>query len=229
MAGVILLSGGLDSTVAMASFLAEYETGLALTFDYGQRAAKQELHTSQAIALHYGVEHHIVKLPFLGEITKTSLVNRDQEVPTLEMADLDKVLEVTLETAEKVWVPNRNGLFVNVAAAYAESLGYQHVVTGFNAEEAVTFPDNSPQFVAAITGSLAFSTLNGVKLLSPTQNLNKMEIVDLGMKLGIPWDKLWSCYHSGEKMCGQCESCQRLKRALTAQGHQKLADQLFAI
>ncbi len=229
MPGIILLSGGLDSTVAMAQFLQNNQGGLAITFDYGQRAANQEIVSSRLISEHYGVNHETISLPFLARITKTSLVNRDFEVPVLESSDLDKVLEVTLSTAEQVWVPNRNGLFVNIAAAYAESLGFNYVVTGFNAEEAATFPDNSPQFIAATNQTLAYSTLNQVKLVSPTQNLNKMEIVKLGMSLDIPWDNLWSCYHAGERMCGKCESCQRLKRALKSQGFIDVSERLFGM
>ncbi len=227
MAGIILLSAGLDSSVAMAQFLRSESGGLALTFDYGQRAARQEISRSQRLASHYDLEHQVIKLPFLAQITGTALVNRDQEVPEVEEQDLDRILDVTLDSAAKVWVPNRNGLFVNIAAALAESRRYEYVVAGFNAEEAATFPDNSPQFVRAVNQALSYSTLNQVKLVSPTQNLNKMEIVRLGQELEIPWDSLWSCYHGEEVMCGKCESCRRLRRALESQSLQQVAQSLF--
>ncbi|HEX3016197.1 MAG TPA: 7-cyano-7-deazaguanine synthase QueC [Desulfobacteria bacterium] len=229
MAGVFLLSAGLDSTVAMARFLQTEPGGLALTFDYGQRAANQEIDRAARIAAFYQVRHKAIKLPFLAEITNTALVNRGQAVPELDEADLDKTLSVTLQTAEQVWVPNRNGLFINVAAAFAESLGYAAIVAGFNAEEAVTFPDNSPQFVHTVNEALAYSTLNQVKVVSPTANLSKMEIVELGVALNIPWELVWSCYHGEHKMCGCCESCRRLIRALKAKGQNDILATLFEV
>lgn len=228
MSGVILLSAGLDSTVAMAMYLKSEQAGIALTIDYGQRAAKQEITRAGCLAAHYGLEHTVVKLPFLAQVTRTSLVNRDASVPEVDAADLDRVLDVTLRSAEKVWVPNRNGLFINLAAALAESREFNCIVAGFNAEEAATFPDNSPQFVIAANQALAFSTLNQVKVISPTQNLNKMEIVRMGLTLNIPWQHLWSCYHGGDKMCGRCESCSRLKRALESQAAAKELNVLFS-
>ncbi len=227
MSGVILLSAGLDSTVALAEFLHSGEQAVALTFNYGQRAAKQEIARAEQLAVYYGIQHVKIDLPFLAAVTHTALVNPAEDVPLVSSDELDQILSVTLGTAEKVWVPNRNGLFINIAAAYAESLGYGYVVAGFNAEEAVTFPDNSPQFVAATNQALGLSTLNQVQVISPTQNLNKMEIVEHGAKLQIPWHLIWSCYHGATTMCGECESCQRLKRALSAQGYLTQLDRLF--
>ncbi len=115
-----------------------------------------------------------------------------------------------------MWVPNRNGVFINVAAAFAEGLEADEVVTGFNAEEAVTFPDNTAEFAAAATAALGYSTANGVRVFSYTQALEKREIVRLGRGSGRRFRCVWSCYHGGEEMCRACESCARLERALRA-------------
>lgn len=216
MRSVVLLSGGLDSTVALAQARREGQVLLALTFDYGQRAAEAEIRASGRICAHYGLAHQVIKLPFLQEITHCALVNRESAVPELSAGQLDNA-DVTAQTARAVWVPNRNGLFINIAAAYAESLGAGCVVTGFNREEAQTFPDNSLDFVRAISQSLAFSTLNRVQVVSYTLMLDKKEIVALGRRLGAPLELVWSCYHGGVEMCGRCESCQRLQRALAQQ------------
>ena len=223
---IILLSGGLDSTVAFKKALDETDLVLAITFDYGQRAAEKERTSSSSICSRYGVRHEVVELSWLTAITTTALVDRKQSLPGLESAQLDGEGGATYESARKVWVPNRNGVFINIAAAYAESLGADIVVTGFNIEEAATFPDNSPQFIAAINGALSFSTLNKVQLISPTSGLNKAEIVALGQEINAPLDLLWSCYEGGERMCGLCESCMRLKRALEDRGGD-LLDRLF--
>ncbi|TEB06917.1 7-cyano-7-deazaguanine synthase [Pelotomaculum schinkii] len=212
MKSVVLLSGGLDSTVSFAHALRESEVALCLTFDYGQRAANQEKKAAAALAAHYRVEHLVVELPFLRDITSTALVRGDLDLPEPDRTGLDDFAASTASAAA-VWVPNRNGVFINIAAAFAESRQCGLVVTGFNREEAVTFPDNSTDFVAAAGHALSFSTMNKVKVVSYTQRLDKVEIIKFGLRLGIPFRHIWSCYRGYEKMCGSCESCQRFKRA----------------
>jgi 7-cyano-7-deazaguanine synthase len=141
------------------------------------------------------------------------LVNETVEVPKLTPDVLDDAA-VTLVSASSVWVPNRNGVFINIAAAYCETLQCAQVVVGFNVEEGTTFPDNTPEYMTAATLALSYSTLSGVRVHSPTVDLNKTQLVALGRQLNIPFHLVWSCYHGDEIMCGECESCQRLKRAL---------------
>ncbi|MBE0466956.1 MAG: 7-cyano-7-deazaguanine synthase, partial [Candidatus Desulforudis sp.] len=129
-----------------------------------------------------------------------------------EARDLDDT-EWCADSARRVWVPNRNGLLINVAACFAEALGCSRIVVGFNREEARTFPDNSRHFVDAVNHSLTYSTLTEVRVVCYTQFLDKAEIVSLGRRLGVPWSLVWSCYRDGEQACGKCESCRRLERA----------------
>jgi 7-cyano-7-deazaguanine synthase len=197
--------------------LQETEVVFCLTFDYGQRSAPKEKESAAVLADHYGVEHRVLKLAFLKDITKTALVACDRDIPEPVPGDLDNDIKSSA-TAESVWVPNRNGLFINIAAAFAEAYGCNIIVTGFNREEAVTFPDNSAEFVCAVNSALSYSTLNKVKLVSYTQALDKTEIVKQGMELGLPFQYIWSCYRGEEKMCGRCESCRRLGRAVNAAG-----------
>jgi 7-cyano-7-deazaguanine synthase len=212
---VVLLSSGLDSTVNLAKVVTETEVALALTFDYGQRAAEREISQAKKIAEHYGVAHQVVQLPWLAAITKTALVNRTADVPVGDQLSIDDK-SVSDVSARAVWVPNRNGVFLNIAASFAESLGSDFVVPGFNVEEAVTFPDNSVKFLAALDGSFQYSTLRRVRTQCFTQNMNKTEIARLGRDLNAPFELMWPCYFSGPVICGQCESCLRFKRALTA-------------
>lgn len=212
MKSIVLLSGGLDSTVSLAHAMRDSEVDLCLTFDYGQRAANREKKAAAALAAHYKVEHLIVNLPYLREITQTALVRSDLDLPEPDRAGLDD-FAASSATAAAVWVPNRNGIFINIAAAFAESRHCGFVVAGFNSEEATTFPDNSRDFVVAANHALSFSTMNKVKVVSYTQYLDKVEIIKLGLKLGVPFEHVWSCYRGYDKMCGNCESCQRFKRA----------------
>ncbi|MCL6638357.1 MAG: 7-cyano-7-deazaguanine synthase QueC [Firmicutes bacterium] len=214
---VVLLSGGLDSTVSLARALTESEVALTLTFHYGQRAAAKEIEAAGNLASFYRLPHRVVELPFLQEITKTALVSKKEELPEPEERELDDLPAATA-TAASVWVPNRNGLFINIAASFAEALGCERVVTGFNREEAATFPDNSAEFIRVASAALSFSTMNRVKVVSYTQNLDKAAIIRLGMSLSVPFQYVWSCYRGGSSMCGRCESCRRFLRAAAAAG-----------
>ncbi len=228
MAGVVLLSGGLDSTVALALYLEKNSLDLALTFDYGQRASRNELAAAQSIAEFYDIRHQIVSIPFLQEQTHSALVNRSKALPRVEGHELDDLQGQALESARQVWVPNRNGLFLNIAAVFAENMGEGSVlITGFNNEEAATFPDNSQEFMDAMNRCFTFSTQNNVIVVSPTSIYSKKEIVREGLRLHVPFEHIWSCYESGDRVCGQCESCQRLKRGLVYNDAHGLIRELF--
>lgn len=225
MKQIVLLSGGLDSAVCLAKGVQEGEVKLALTFDYGQRAAAREGKRASQLAQYYGVAWEVVELPFLKRLTATALVAFSELLPELTPDDLENH-SLILETADRVWVPNRNGLFLNIAACYAESLGCEVVVAGFNVEEAQTFPDNSGAFVEAVNKAFFFSTRRKVEVRSYTQSLTKPDVARLGAELGLPFELLWSCYQGDEKMCGCCESCRRLQRALQAAGLSSILQEL---
>lgn len=205
MKGVAILSGGLDSTVSLAAATRRMDVVLALTFDYGQRAAKRERAASAKIARHYEIPHRVIAIPWLAGLTGTALVNRRAKLPKNELSE---------RSAKAVWVPNRNGVFIEIAAAHAESLGAARLITGFNKEEAATFPDNSPAYVSAVNRALSFSTANGVEVVSFTGALDKKGIVALGRRLDAPLRHIWPCYEGGRAWCGECESCLRSLRAL---------------
>ena len=207
--GVVLLSGGLDSLVSIAAARDFCKVELALTIDYSQRAVEEEIEASSKIADFYGIEHRVVKLPFLSEITNNALVD---ECANLEFKTLDE------NSAKAVWVPNRNGLFLNIAASFADSQKYDYVIIGANKEEANTFPDNSEEFLTRADEFFKFSTMVQPKILAPLKNLEKYEIINLAIEKSAPLEFLKSCYNSkeisGKKHCGKCESCKRLHNAI---------------
>jgi len=210
---LILLSGGLDSAVALKWAVDHHQPRLALTLDYGQRAALREMKAARAMARRYHIHHQVISLDWLGEATDTALVRPEQPLPRPESLD-DR--EDAQQSARAVWVPNRNGLFVNLAACLAEAQQLSLIVAGFNAEEAAAFPDNSPQFVAATNAALQWSTLSHPTLVSPTLSLTKVGVVRLGREIAAPLDLVWACYTGEERHCWACESCRRLQRALLA-------------
>ncbi|MBI4237656.1 MAG: 7-cyano-7-deazaguanine synthase QueC [Deltaproteobacteria bacterium] len=210
---VTLLSGGLDSVVSTALAHAQHGVALALTFDYGQRAAAREISSAARFCGHWKIPHTVLQLPWLGDITHTALVQRDQALPTYDSAALND-LAGQHRSASAVWVPNRNGVFLNIAAAYAETHELDWIVTGFNAEEAVTFSDNSAAFVEQTTAAFQLSTRTHPRVVSYTQAMQKSEIAATARRLEIPLDWCWPCYEGGAQWCGRCESCARFQRAM---------------
>lgn len=210
MKSIVLLSAGLDSAVNLALALKKSSVQMAITFDYGQKAFEREALFSRQLASHYGISHQIIELPFYKSMKELGLIKG--KVPEFEIEQLDNS-KITQKSASQVWIPNRNLVFIAVAAAIAEYHNFNLLVTGFNKEESQTFPDNSSDFLEAVNHSLAFSTKNKVQVSSFTINLNKKEIIEEGVKLGVPWQFIWSCYYGEKLMCGRCESCSRLIRA----------------
>ena len=208
---IILLSGGLDSLVSLGLKKEELNVELAITFNYGQKSVEKEIKASEKICQFYGIKHEVINLDWLKKITKTTLVS-DQNVPT------GKELENPQNSAKSVWVPNRNGLFLNIAGSYADSFGYNYILIGANKEEAQTFPDNTQNFINSVNEEFQYSTMAKPKVIAPLINYNKNDIVMLALKNNIPLELTMSCYNGGDKHCGVCESCTRLKHALEANG-----------
>ena len=217
---LILLSGGLDSLVSLGLTKNKLNVELALTFDYGQKSAKDEIDASAKICRYYDVTHKIIKLNFLKEITHTALVSEDT-LPTAEQ------LKNEMQSAKSVWVPNRNGLFLNIAAAFADSYEYNNIVIGANKEEAKTFPDNTAEFIDSVNREFEFSPMEKPKVVAPLINYVKNDIVMLALSNGIPLELTMSCYKGGGRHCGECESCTRLRHALEANKAYDYIEKLF--
>ena len=220
--GIVLLSSGLDSLVSLHVAQKQIDIVLALTFNYGQKAAKDEIEAARLISEKYNIKHKVIDLPFLKEETKNAL--SDDNI-SLEFEKLDE------NSAKSVWVPNRNGLFLNIAGIYSETLNADFIIFGANKEEAQTFPDNSTEFIEEANKFFKYSTLKKPEIMAPCANLNKAEIVSLGVKEGLDFSLLKSCYNSsektGKKHCGKCESCKRLYLAIVESGNKNLINLIF--
>ncbi len=215
---IILLSGGLDSLVALGAYKDKYNIKLALTFDYGQKSVKEEIKTSKKICKHYNIEHLVIKLYWLKKITNTALVSKSK---------IPEKFFGTTESAKSVWVPNRNALFLNIAGAFADAMGYNYIIFGANKDEAENFPDNTEKFRNDITELFKSSTLKHPSVIAPLINYSKGDIVKIAIENDVPLDMVRSCYNSGNKHCGKCESCLHLKRALLENNCEKYIKILF--
>ena len=218
---IVLLSGGIDSALNLALASKNKMARLALYFDYGQRARISEMKASQSLAEYYGVLWKRVELPWLTSLGTSALTQKEISLPQFTNAELD-INEKTDASMKQVWVPNRNAVFLSIAASFAESFAADTILAGFNAEEASTFPDNSVPFMEAISKAFSFSTLNKVKVDSFTKSWDKEEIFRQALELELPLQFVWSCYEGGDFRCGKCESCKRSERGLKVHGQENI-------
>ena len=207
---ISVLSGGLDCTVATSVFDKDHEIH-AITFDYGQKAAIPEINASKRICEKMGWTHEVIELPWLSKISASSL-NTEKDIPEPEENDLDD-LNKSNESAQSVWVPARNTIFTSIALSYAESIGAEIIIVGWNCEEGATFPDNSKEYLNEFNNLIEVGSPEKIRIEAPAIDLNKEEIVELGIDVGAPMELSYSCYKGEEKPCGVCESCMRRKRA----------------
>ncbi len=215
---IILLSGGLDSLVCLGLCKDKYNIELALTFDYGQKEAEKEIISSESLCKYYNIQHKVIKLDWLKKITNNALIGNDK---------LPEGIDNPKESAKAVWVPNRNGLFLNIAAAFSDAKKYTYIIIGANKEEGETFPDNTKEFISAVTEEFKYSTLNKTKVFAPLINYDKNDIVKLALEYNMPLELVQSCYNSDKKHCGKCESCTRLRNALLYNNADKYITLLF--
>ncbi len=224
---VVLLSGGLDSTVNLYEADQVFDVVQVLTLDYGQKAAIKELQTSKYFTDKLNLNWKSLDLRWLSDISDSSLTGynskssdkttnelsaSEKKIPEGKDVDIESFAK-SVESAKSVWVPNRNGLFLNIAGVFADSLNADYIIPGFNKEEAETFPDNSKAFIEASTNAFKYSTRNKAEVFCFTTEMNKIEIVKRAKELKVEISKLWPCYHDSEHWCGRCESCLRFQRA----------------
>ncbi len=219
MKALVLFSGGLDSTTALAKAINEYgkENVVALSISYGQKHIK-EIEASNNIVAYYGVEHIFLDLSKIFEFSDCSLLSHSNvEVPEGDYKDqLDKQDGKPLST----YVPFRNGLFLSCAAAIAISKNCDIIFYGAHADDSAgnAYPDCSVEFTKAINDAIYLGSGKQVKVVGPFVNMHKADIVKLGTKLNVPYNLTWSCYQGHDKACGKCGTCIDRIKAFEANG-----------
>jgi len=204
---VVLSSGGLDSTTAMAVAKEEGYEIYSLSFHYGQRHAI-ELEAAEAVAKALGVKQHLVLEMDLSKIGGSALTD-DMEVPKARShGEIEKEIPIT-------YVPARNTIFLAYALAWAEVLGASDIFIGVNAIDYSGYPDCRPEYIEAFQHMANLATKSGtegrtkVSIRTPLMYMTKGDIIQKGMELGVDYVITHSCYDpSPEGMaCGQCDSC----------------------
>ena len=220
--GVLLLSGGLDSTTVAAYAIAQGYELAALTLHYGQKHSV-EVKAAKKIATILGIKHEIIDASFFKKIAWYSSLTTPEsfDVPT----DRDK--EKMAEEIPMTYVPLRNTFFITIAAAFLESsilslvekdnlplLDVQaSIFIAANSIDYSGYPDCRPEYYKQMTEALTLGSKLGTQygkrfeIETPIIDKTKADIVKMAFDLGVPLEYTWSCYQGGEVPCGFCDSC----------------------
>lgn len=202
---IVLLSGGLDSTTALAIAHSEGFELHTLSFDYGQRH-QREVAAAEAVAKYYRVQQQRtvnIDLRVFGG----SALTGDFDVPH------SRTLEKMAQEIPITYVPARNTIFLSFALAYAEVTDANDIFLGINAIDYSGYPDCRPKYLEAYEHLANLATKAAVQdgrrfhIHAPLLEMNKAQIIQQGIELGVPYELTWSCYEGGALACGTCDSC----------------------
>jgi 7-cyano-7-deazaguanine synthase len=215
---VVLLSGGLDSTVTLAHALSQGDEVLPLTIYYGQRHDK-ELLAAKDVASYYDLKKHIMMNLDLSCFSSSALTSMMIEVPERDSVETIK------DEIPVTYVPARNIIFLSIAAGLCECESASRVYIGANAVDYSGYPDCRPEFFKQYQKVLEVGTKTGVEgkpiqIITPIIGKTKGEIIAMGKELGAPLHLTWSCYKGGRKACGQCDSCLLRLKGFKEAGYQ---------
>jgi len=211
MRGVLILSGGVDSTTLLYKMLSDGFEVTALTFNYAQRH-KKEIECARAIAERLHIRHKIVDLSSLASLLGDSALLGGKDVPSCHYTE---------EAAKKTVVPNRNMIMLSVAAGYAEAHEIPDVYYAAHKNDSTIYPDCRPEFVQALRPAIRLATAwHPVELQAPLVDMSKAEIVSMGLALKVPYELTWSCYRGEEHPCRSCPTCIEREEAFALNGRQ---------
>lgn len=195
---LFILSGGLDSATALYDLRREHEVVEAVTFDYAQRH-KKEIACAVKICETLKLPHRVIDISNLNELLQGSSLTSDSiDTPHGHYEE---------ENMKQTIVPNRNAIFINVAAGYAISKGIHSLGLGVHAGDHFIYPDCRPSFIDAQEKTLSLANDVDFLLHTPFLNVSKIGIVKKGHELKVPFEQTWTCYEGGAKPCNKCGSC----------------------
>jgi 7-cyano-7-deazaguanine synthase len=215
---VVLSSGGIDSTTALALARSEGYEIYSLSFNYGQRHAL-ELEAARSVARELGAKEHLIIDLDLTRIGGSALTDSTPVPKGRAEAEMLQEIPVT-------YVPARNTIFLSLALAWAEVLGAADIFIGVNAVDYSGYPDCRPEYVAAFERMANLATKAGVegrlriRIRTPLISLSKADILRLGHSLGVDYSLTQSCYDPapGGGACGECDSCLIRKKGFVEAG-----------
>ena len=200
---IIILSGGLDSTVLLYDILDKPDVELvsAICFDYGQRH-KKETESAKEITLDKLIPLKIIDLSFFKDLTQGGSALTDDSI------DVPTAAEALGDAQSASYVPNRNMMMLSIAASHAESVGATQIYYGAGGDDEHSgYWDCTKEFLENINNVIGLNRKNKIKIYAPYTNMSKKQIVQRGFDLSVPFEKTWTCYCGREKSCGKCVTC----------------------
>ena len=206
---VVIYSGGMDSFTVLHRALREGLNVHALSFDYGQRHAR-ELDTARQVCASLGLPHQVVDIRAIhGLIDNSALTNPAQAMPQGDYG---------ADNLRATVVPNRNMILLSLAIAKAVNIGAERVDYGAHGGDHVLYPDCRPEFVEAMNHVAGIANFEPVKLHAPYLKVSKADILRDGLAMGLDYRHTWTCYEGRELACGVCGSCRERLEAFAANG-----------
>lgn len=198
MQTVVLISGGLDSTVALHDVATRGTIVLGLSFDYGAKHNARELPCAAWQCAQLGVPHQVVRLDFMNELFHSDLLQSGGEIPDGHYEDL---------SMRRTVVPFRNGIMLAIAAGVAESRGAQALVIAAHGGDHAIYPDCRETFLTPMADAIRAGTYANIEVQRPFVNRTKADLVRRGTELRVDFSRTWSCYKGGARHCGTCGTC----------------------
>ena len=216
---LVLFSGGVDSTTALAMAIDQYgkDNVIALSISYGQKHNK-EIEASNKLAQYYQIEHLYLDLSKIFMDSDCSLLQHsNQEIPHLSYQEQ---LSKTNGTPVSTYVPFRNGLFLSSAASIALSKNCGLIYYGAHSDDAAgnAYPDCSDVFNDAMNQAIYEGSGHQLQIKAPFVKMTKAEVVKIGLELKVPYELTWSCYEGNERPCGTCGTCRDRQTAFLKNG-----------
>jgi 7-cyano-7-deazaguanine synthase len=214
MTSVVLLSGGMDSTLTLAIAREESDRVAALHLNYRHRTEQRELRAFNEICDHYKIaDRLVIDLEFLRKIGGSSLTDVSIEVGK---ADLES------HEIPQTYVPFRNGNFLAMAASWAEVIKAERIYIGAVEEDGSGYPDCRRVFFDSFEQTIELGTRpeTRIRIMTPLISMKKSGIVARAIELNAPLALTWSCYQSETEACGECDSCALRLRGFAEAGHE---------
>lgn len=210
METIVICSGGLDSVSLAHRVAAEHSLRGLLSFDYGQRHAK-EVEFAATCAHRLNVSHKVVDIRSVGAALSGSALTDDIDVPDGHYAE---------DTMKLTVVPNRNAIMLAIGFGMAAAEKVDAVAVAVHGGDHFIYPDCRPGFIDAfqVMQNHALEGYADVQLYAPYLHGSKADIVREGARYGTPFAETWSCYKGGEKHCGRCGTCVERREAFHLAG-----------
>lgn len=202
----LIYSGGSDSFTLLHHALDQGIEVECITFSYGQKHIK-EIDFAKENCKRLGLSHTLIDIGYPESIFgSSSLIDEATDIPHGSYKE---------ESMKSTIVPNRNMIFISYAIAYSIAHDIDEVWYGAHAGDHFIYPDCRPEFLRSMNTAAKLCDPSKISVKAPFINLNKGEILKIGLDLNIDYSKTWTCYKGLEKACGKCGSCVERIEAFT--------------